>query len=76
MGVIAFPKYNEVDFLLSKYNSSDIDIDKSLVREAILEIRKVHGLLNETHFTAIIQLLEHQWLPSDIPVLLPEPNSL
>jgi hypothetical protein len=73
MRVIAFPKYIEVDFLINKYNLTDNIIDKTLIREAIAEIRKVHGLFQEHHFNAVIQLLEHDWLPSDIPVLLPCP---
>ncbi len=76
MGVIAFPKYNEIDFLINRYRITDMSIDKSLVREAIIEIRKVHGVFQKRHFEAVVQLLEHDWLPSDIPVLLPSPMCL
>ncbi len=76
MKVIAFPEYNEVDLLLKKYNIIDSDVDKALVKEAIAAIRRTHGIFQERHFRAIVQLLEHDWLPSDIPVLLPAPTSL
>ena len=71
MTVVAFPLYIEIDSLMSKYNITDDMLDKSLVRKAIVEVRKVHGAFKEHHFCAIIQLLNHDWLPSDIPVLLP-----
>lgn len=74
MKVIVFPAYNEVDLLLKKYHIVDSDIDKTLVKDAIIAIRKTHGVFQERHFKAVIQLLEHQWLPSDIPVLLPAPT--
>ncbi len=71
MTIIEFPLYREVDSLIIQYNLSDEKLDKPLVREAIFEIRKTHGIFREHHLSIIIQLLNHDWLPSDIPVLLP-----
>jgi len=73
--VIAFPKYIEVDSLLMKYNIIDSNVEKKLIKEAISAVRKTHGAFQERHFMSIIQLLAHDWLPSDIPVLLPAPAS-
>jgi len=73
--VIAFPKYIEVDSLLMKYNIIDSNVEKKLIKEAISAVRKTHGVFLELHFNAVIQLLAHDWLPSDIPVLLPAPAS-
>lgn len=76
MKVFAFPAYNEVDLLLKKYNVIDCDVDKLLVKEAIAAIRKTHGLFEYRLFEPVIELLAHDWLPSDIPILLPAPTSL
>lgn len=74
MSVIAFPEYFEVELLLKRYSVKDNNIDKSLIKAAIFEIRKTNGLFEEHRFMAVIELLEHDWLPTDIPVLLPSPN--
>jgi hypothetical protein len=76
INVIAYPQFIEVDSLLNKYQITDVSIDKSLIREAIFEIRQTHGVFQKNQFKAVVSLLEHDWLPSDIPVLLPEPTSL
>lgn len=76
MKVTAFPEYTEVDLLLKKYGVVDSDVDKALVKEAIAAIRRTHGVFEYRLFEPLIQLLEHDWLPSDIPILLPAPTSL
>ena len=58
-----------------KYNIIDSNVEKKLIKEAISAVRKTHGVFLELHFNAVIQLLAHDWLPSDIPVLLPAPAS-
>lgn len=42
------------------------------IEHAISAIRKTHGLFETRHFKPILTLLDHDWLPEDIPVLLPE----
>ncbi|MGK0270785.1 MAG: hypothetical protein ACI88H_001435 [Cocleimonas sp.] len=74
MNVIAYPQFVEVNFLLNKYDLKNNSIDKSLIKSAITEVRKTHGVFQERHFKAVVQLLVHDWLPSDIPVLLPSPT--
>jgi hypothetical protein len=76
MKVIAFPEYTEVDLLLKKYKIVDSDVEKPLIKEAISAIRRTHGVFEYRLFEPLIQLLEHDWLPSDIPILLPAPTSL
>lgn len=76
MKVITLPEYKEVDLLLNKYNIIDSDVDKLLVKKTIAAIRRTHGIFQERHFEPLIQLLAQDWLPSDIPVLLPAPTSL
>lgn len=76
MKVITLPEYKEVDLLLNKYNIIDSDVDKLLVKKAIAAIRRTHGVFEYRLFEPLIQLLEHDWLPSDIPILLPAPTSL
>ncbi len=75
MKVIEFPEYTEVDLLLNKYNITDSDVDKALIKEAIGAIRRSYGVFEYRLFKPLIQLLEHDWLPSDIPILLPAPAS-
>ncbi|WP_019030063.1 hypothetical protein [Colwellia piezophila] len=75
MSVIAFPRYCEVELLMNRYGIKNNDIDKQLVKVAITEVRKTHGVFQERHFKAVVQLLAHDWLPTDIPVLLPPPTA-
>jgi len=44
------------------------------IEQAISAIRKTHGLFDTRHFKPILTLLDHDWLPEDIPVLLPPPS--
>ena len=74
--IIYFPKYNEVKKLMQANNmNSENYSDEMLIsiEQAIFSVRKTHGRFDARHFNAVITLLEHDWLPSDIPVLLPEP---
>lgn len=71
MNVIAFPQYIEVNELLRKHNVVTDNIDKEHIRQTIDEIRQSHGVFQEKHFVTVLTLLSHDWLPSDIPVLLP-----
>ncbi len=75
MSIIVFPELFEVELLMKKYGIKENDIDKQLVKLAITEIRKTHGVFQERHFKAVVQLLAHDWLPTDIPVLLPPPTA-
>jgi hypothetical protein len=74
--IINFPKHNEVKKLMQakKINSEDYS-DEMLtsIEQAIFAVRYTHGLFEPRRFNAVITLLEHDWLPSDIPFLLPEP---
>lgn len=71
INVITFPMYREVNFLLRKHNITNETVSKALIRETLSEIRKTHGKFNESHFKTVLQLLSHDWQPSDIPILLP-----
>lgn len=51
--------------------SSEVLIE---IEQAISAIRKTHGLFDAKNFKQILRLLEHDWLPEDIPVLLPPPS--
>ncbi len=74
MSVIAFPEFFEVDTLIKKYGIKDNDIDKQLVKVAIAQVIKAHGVFQYRHFKAVVQLLANDWLPTDIPALLPSPT--
>ncbi len=76
MSVITYPQFVEVDFLLNKYHLKKVIVDKAIIKESINCIRKANGTFEESHFKAVIQLLENEWLPNDIPVLLPPPSQI
>jgi hypothetical protein len=42
-----------------------------MIYETILNIRRKKGAFNQSHFKAILKFLEFEWLPQDIPILLP-----
>jgi len=75
MNVIAYPQFVEVDFLLNKYDQKNKNVDKLQIKTAIAQVRKTHGVFQEQHFKAVVQLLANDWLPTDIPVLLPPPTA-
>jgi len=74
--ILTFPKNAEtIKLLLEQHIDPTIFETPFLdnITKSISHIRKTHGSLTKTHIKPIIQLLEHDWLPSDIPILLPEP---
>ncbi len=74
--IIDFPRHYEVKMLIAENNlvieefSNEILVE---IEHAISAIRKAHGLFNTSHFKPILEFLEHDWLPEDIPMLLPQP---
>jgi len=74
--IIYFPKYNEVKKLMkaNTMNSENYSSEMLLsIEQTIFAVRKTYGRFDARHFNTVMTLLDHDWLPSDIPVLLPEP---
>lgn len=75
--IINFPRHYEVKKLIVKHNLAIEEFSNEMlveIEQAILAIRKTHGLFDTKSFKPILTLLEHDWLPEDIPVLLPPPS--
>ncbi len=75
--ILNFPRHYEIRKLMVEHNLAVGDFSNEILTEieqAILAIRKTHGLFDITHFKQILRLLDHDWLPEDIPVLLPPPS--
>jgi hypothetical protein len=74
--ILLFPKNRETKNLLTEQNINPDDYDEGFlnnITESVRCIRRTHGSLIKSHIKPIIELLEHHWIPSDIPVILPEP---
>jgi len=75
--IVNFPQHYEVKKLMIEHNLAENDFSSEKLTEieqAISAVRRTHGLFEPRHFNALITLLNHDWLPEDIPVLLPEPS--
>jgi hypothetical protein len=72
--IIHFPKFREIEKLCT-VNKIDFTLlsneQREMIYETILNIRRKKGAFNQSHFKAILKFLEFDWLPQDIPILLP-----
>ena len=77
--ILNFPRHHEIKKLITQNKLLGMNFTSQRLDElesAISCIRKTHGKFNPEHFEIVLKYIEHDWLPSDIPVLLPRPSAL